>query len=231
MAGVRALEVDLLAVQEVDRQAGPQRPQRPASRDRSGPGSGLVLVLCSCPGRRRLPATVWPRPGRSRLRQPAGVAAAAGRRRAAAVPPGRRRGTAHRDPGQHPGGVAPGHGGGHPSVQPPRPQRPPAAGAAAGGRRPGAAAAAGGRPEHALNRADVCLPAGLARDRAGPHLARFPPPPSSCWTISCATTRPGRSSPAGPGWSPRRSATTAPWSSSSTSQPPDSQPTARSVVW
>jgi hypothetical protein len=71
--------------------AGPQRPRRPASRDRSGPGSGLVLVLRSCPGRRRLPAPVWPRPGRSRLREPAGVTAAAGGRRASAVPASRRR--------------------------------------------------------------------------------------------------------------------------------------------
>ena len=63
--------------------------------------------------------------------------------------------------------------------------------------------------------------------RAGP--GPIPAPPSS-WTISCATTRPGSSGPAGPGWSPRPSATTVPWSWSSTSPPPDSRPTARSVA-
>jgi hypothetical protein len=39
------------------------------------------------------------------------------------------------------------------------------------------------------------------------------------------------SSPAGPGWSPPLSATIVPWWSSSTSQPPDSRPTTRSVAW
>jgi endonuclease/exonuclease/phosphatase family metal-dependent hydrolase len=57
----------------------------------------------------------------------------------------------------------------------------------------------------------------------------IPPPPSS-WTISCATIQPGRSSPEGPGWPPPLSATIAPWWSSSTSQPPDSRPTTRSVA-
>lgn len=86
VAGVRALGVDLLAVQEVDRQlARSGRTDQPAVIAR--PGSGLVLVLRSCLGRRRLSAAGWPRPGRSRLREPAGVKAAAGGRRAPAVPP------------------------------------------------------------------------------------------------------------------------------------------------
>ncbi len=55
--------------------------------DRPGPGSGLVLVLRSCLGRRRPSAAGWPRSGRSRLREPAGVKAATGGHRAPAVPP------------------------------------------------------------------------------------------------------------------------------------------------
>jgi endonuclease/exonuclease/phosphatase family metal-dependent hydrolase len=69
---------------------------------------------------------------------------------------------------------------------------------------------------------------GAGRRPGGAGPGPTPPPPSSS-TISCATTRPGWSGLGAPGWSPPRSATTVPWSSNSTSQPPDTGPTARSV--
>jgi hypothetical protein len=81
-----------------------------------------------------------------------------------------------------------------------------------------------GRPEYALDGAAGGLPAGLAGDRTGPHVPEFRPRLSSS-TMFCATTRPGSSGPAAPGWPPPPSATTAPWWSSSTSQPPDQAPT------
>jgi hypothetical protein len=56
VAGVRALGVDLLAVQEVDRMLARSGRTDPASGDRPGPGHGLVLVLCPGGGRGRLPA-------------------------------------------------------------------------------------------------------------------------------------------------------------------------------
>jgi hypothetical protein len=89
VAGVRALGVDLLAVQEVDRMlARSGRADQPAVIAQAM--CRLVLVLCAGAGRGRLPAAVRPRPGRPGLRQPAGVAAVPGGGRAPAVPPGRR---------------------------------------------------------------------------------------------------------------------------------------------
>lgn len=105
-AGIQMLNVDLLAVQEVDRtlaDSGRADSQRSSPRPWASAGSGPMPR----PGRGRLPAPGRPRPGRSRLRQPAGVAAAPGRGGAAAVPLDRRRRAAHRAAGQHPGRRAP----------------------------------------------------------------------------------------------------------------------------
>jgi hypothetical protein len=97
---------------------------------------------------------------------------------------------------------------------------------------------AGSRAAPRLLVGDLNMPSTvlvLASRRGWPETGRgrtwpIPPPPSS-WTISCATIQPGRSSPERPGWSPPLSATIVPWWSSSTSQPPDSRPTTRSVAW
>jgi hypothetical protein len=149
-AGIQALNVDLLAVREVDRTlAGSGRADQPAviaqalgvgcfwsyapalagddfqplaDPDPGGPAYGNLLVS-------RLPLAEV-----EQLRFPWPAAASTGPRCWPAS-----------------GSARAGHDGGHPPVQQAGPQPAPAAGAAAAGWVPNGAAAAGGRPEPALH--------------------------------------------------------------------------------